>query len=176
MTAPTLSAYSDSVRDTVGNALPGATIIVLAGQLDTGDTDTQPGTPLAVIFADPYQNSQIPQQAVSLAGTLSTTSGSNIANWVPGSLLSEFLVNATIVINGVQYTVEEWVSSTQILLATNGLSTGTFNFTATIAASPLTSDGLGNFEFWASGGWYVLQIYDSQMPEQFLKGISISHV
>ena len=176
MSIPTLSAYSDTVRDTVGNALAGATIAVLSGQLDTVNTTDQPGTPLAIIWADAYGNSQIPQQAVSLAGTVATVAGSPNVTWVSGNLLSQFLPTNIIVINGVQYTVASWTSPTACVLATNALSTGTFAYTATIPATPLESDGLGNFEFWAAAGWYVLQIYDNQMPEQALYGISVSHV
>jgi hypothetical protein len=176
MTTPTLSAYNDTVRDTVGNALPGAVVSVLSGQLDTVDTDTQPGSPLAVIWADPYQNSQIPQEEVVLAGTVLVNAGSPDVVLASGNPLSKFLVFNIIVINGVQYTVEDWTDAAHITLATNAISSGTFAYSATIPVTPLLSDGLGNIEFWASGGWYVLQIYDSQMPEQFFQGISVSHV
>jgi hypothetical protein len=176
LSSPTLTGYNSTIRDTVGNALPGATVVVLQGQTDTVDVATQPGTPLAAIFADPYQNSQIPQSEVILAGEVSTVSGSPTVNWVTGNLLSEFLVGQTIVINGVQYTVGAWVSATQITLNQNALSSGDFTYSATIPADPLVSDDLGNVEFWASGGWYVLQIYDTQMPEQAVIGITLSHV
>lgn len=176
MTTPTLSAYSDQVRDTVGNALPGATISVLSGQVDTVNDSTQPGSPLAHIYADPYQQSEIPQAAVSLAGTVTTVAGSPNVVLATGNPLSEFLVLNLIVINGVQYTVEDWTDSSHIILATNAISSGTFAYSAIIPVTPLLSDGLGNFEFWAPGGWYVLQIYDSQMPEQAVFGITVSHV
>jgi PPE-repeat protein len=178
MPSPSLSSYQDKVTDTVGNALPGATIAVLTGQLDTVNATPQPGTPLAHIFADPYGNSEIPQAPIALSGTVSTVAGSPIVTWVSGSLLSQFLPGHIITINGVQYTVGQWINANTVVLITpqNALSTGTFAYSATIPVTPLESDSLGNVEFWAAGGWYVLQIYDSQMPTQLLLGISIAHV
>lgn len=176
MASPTLSAYVDKVSDTVGNALPGATITVLSGQIDTVDTSTQPGSPLADIWADPYGNSQIPQTPIALAGTVTTVAGSPNVVWASGNLLSQFLPWNLIVINGVQYTVASWTDAEHITLKTNALSSGTFAYTATIPVTPLESDGFGNFEFWAAGGWYVLQIYDNQMPAQFVQGIALAHI
>lgn len=44
---------SGTVRDQQGNVIPGATVIVLSGNLSNVNTATQPGSPLATIYSDP---------------------------------------------------------------------------------------------------------------------------
>jgi hypothetical protein len=173
MPTPILSSYQSQLFNTAGSAVPGATISVLLGQTDTVNISTQPGSPLGSIYADPYGNSQIPQTPITLAGTVSTIAGSPNVALAAGSQLSQFLVGNIIVINGVQYTVAAWISAIAIVLATNAQSTGTFTYSAAIPVAALQTDGFGNFQFWTEPGYYVLQIYDPQMPNQFIQGITV---
>src|SRR5580698_10103723 len=105
MASPTLSSYQGQLFNTSGGALAGVIVAVLSGQTDTVDVATQPGSPLASIFADPYGYSEIPQIPLNLSGVVVTVAGSPNVVFVSGSALSQFLVNLTITINGVQYTV-----------------------------------------------------------------------
>src|SRR5580698_6971197 len=174
MSSPTLGTFIGKAQNTQGQAVPGISIAVLAGQVDTVDVATQPGSPLATIYADPYGNSQIPQQAVNLAGTCATAAGSPNVAWASGNPFSIFLEGQTITINGAQYTVEEVVSPTALVLATNAMGTGAFAYSATIPAEPLTTDGYGNFQFWAAAGYYVLQVYGGTVTAQFVQGLNIA--
>lgn len=57
MSNPTLLSYNSIVQDSVGQVIPGSTIIVLAGTVDGSravNSATKPGTPLANIFYDAY--------------------------------------------------------------------------------------------------------------------------
>jgi len=174
MLTPTLSSFQGVVQDSQGNAIPGATVIVLAGQIDTVTTTTQPGSPLATIYADPYGYSEVPQVALNLSGDVTTAAGSPNVSYSSGNRLSSYLAGQTITINGVQYTVSSVnPSAGTLVLATNALSTGTFSWSATIPVTPLETDGGGNYQFWCAAGYYVLQIYGAAITVQFLLGISI---
>jgi hypothetical protein len=64
MSTPSLATWLDTIQNSVGQALPNVTVIVLAGT--TGGTQavntlTQPGTPLATIYSDPYGSALIDQ-------------------------------------------------------------------------------------------------------------------
>lgn len=60
--SPVLSSYSGKVQTVEGMALPGVNIAVLSGTISGPqevDTTTQPGSPLAAIYSDPYGEYQI---------------------------------------------------------------------------------------------------------------------
>lgn len=57
-----------TVQDNRGNAIPGATVIVLGGTMATVNTATQPGTPLATIYSDPG-GTQVINQTTNPANT-----------------------------------------------------------------------------------------------------------
>lgn len=173
MPNPTLSSYASVVQSTQGQAIPGATVTVLSGQVDTVTSNTQPGSPLATIYADPYGYSQVPQTALNLSGNVVINGTPNVS-YSSGNQLSAYLAGNTITINGVQYTVAS-VNPTAgtLVLTTNAASSGTFAWSATIPITPLVSDGQGNFEFWAAPGYYVLQIYGIQITTQILQGIGV---
>ena len=105
-TSPTLASITGQVIDSSGQIIPGATITVLSGTIggtDAVNTTTQPGTPLATIWADPYGNTLINQ-----------------------------------------------------------------------ATTPLVSDGNGNYQCWASSGYYVVQIWGSGINGQFLQNFFVA--
>lgn len=199
MATPTLDSYQSQLQMASGQALGGpaavevgdeevfidtntesnsplVAIAVLAGALDAVNGSTTPGSPLATIYADPYGNSQIPQSALSLTGQCTTVAGSPNVAYSSGTALSQYLVGQTITINGVQYTVESWSSAngvTSIVLEQDAQSSGTFTWTATIPAIPLTPDGQGNFQFWALRGYYTLQVYGSQIPTPYFQCVTL---
>lgn len=160
--APILASFEGTTGNSLSQQIPGVIITILDGTLTGGDAvdvSVIPGTPLATIYADPYGQSQIPQQAVSLSGTASTVEGSPDVTWESGSLLSIFLVGQQITIDGTPYTVGQVTSALTLVLTSNAGVTGTNSFSATIPASPLVSDDNGNFQFWAANGYYVIQMY-----------------
>lgn len=61
MAIPLYGQYNAEVRDVFGSVIPGATVIVLSGTLDTVSVTPQPGTPLATIYSDPYGTNLINQ-------------------------------------------------------------------------------------------------------------------
>ena len=63
-TNPVYGGYSGIVQNPQGQAVPNATVTVLSGTIggsQTVYTGSQPGSPLAVIYADPYGSVQIDQ-------------------------------------------------------------------------------------------------------------------
>ena len=67
--AQTLYSWQDTIQNTLGQANPSATIIVLSGTTSGAaqvNTTTQPGTPLATIYADPYGATPINQTTAPL--------------------------------------------------------------------------------------------------------------
>jgi len=69
MTAPSLASYISVLQNSTGQIIPGATIIVLSGTTggsEAVNTSTQPGTPLASIYSDPYGASPINQSTTPL--------------------------------------------------------------------------------------------------------------
>jgi hypothetical protein len=61
---PTLYSWQDTVSNSIGQVIPSATVIVLSGTVggaEAVNTTTQPGTPLATIYTDPYGASPVNQ-------------------------------------------------------------------------------------------------------------------
>lgn len=74
MPAPTLSSWIDTIMNSIGQALPNVTIIVLNGTVggsEGANTNTRPGTPLATIYSDPYGADLIDQ----ISAPLNTSDG-----------------------------------------------------------------------------------------------------
>src|SRR6516164_7036758 len=159
--------YDGRVQDIVGNAIAGASIAVLT---QPAVTTSQPGSPLATIFAAALQNS----------GSLTTASWSNLsqqitfgftgsvpADVVPGAFLSVAGVNPT-GYNGIWQIVS--VSGLNVVVTTPYTlapvaNPGTYIAGGTVVTSalpnPFATDTLGNFFFYAAAGIYTVQIYDS---------------
>lgn len=81
---PTLAFYGDKLTTTEGAALAGATVIVLKGTVggpDAVNTSTQPGSPLAAIYYDPYGEYPIDQET----GPLVTDGQGNFEFWAQSS-------------------------------------------------------------------------------------------
>ncbi len=72
--AQNLCSWQDIIQNSLGQGNPNATVIVLSGTIGGAravNTTTQPGTPLATIYADPYGATQINQTT----GPLTTAAG-----------------------------------------------------------------------------------------------------
>ena len=68
--APTLVSWQDTLSNSLGQVIPNATIIVLSGTIGGSqgvNATTQPGTPLATIYADPYGATPINQSMAPLS-------------------------------------------------------------------------------------------------------------
>jgi len=66
---PILSSWQDTIQNSIGQVLPGVTVIVLSGTVigsQEVDTDMQPGSPLASIFSDPYGDNPVDQENLPL--------------------------------------------------------------------------------------------------------------
>ena len=62
--SPTLFGWRDTITNSLGQVIPDATVIVLSGTVNGAqavNTNIQPGTPLATIYADPYGATPINQ-------------------------------------------------------------------------------------------------------------------
>lgn len=67
--SPTLFSWRDTITNTVGQSLPDVTVIVLNGTVggsQNANTETQPGSPLATIYADPYGSVAINQSTAPM--------------------------------------------------------------------------------------------------------------
>lgn len=159
--------YDGRVQDIVGNAIAGASIAVLT---QPAVTTTQPGSPLATIFA----------AATSTTGTLTTASWSTLtqqltfgfsgsvpADVIAGSFIGIATVNPT-GYNGIWQVVSvaglNVVATTAFTLAPVA-NPGTYvsggNTASSVLPNPFFTDTLGNFNFYAAAGVYTVQIYDT---------------
>lgn len=80
---PILASWLDTIINSIGQVLPNVTVIVLAGTVagtEEVDTATQPGSPLATIYSDPYGNNPIDQ----VHAPLNTSAGDGTFQfWAP---------------------------------------------------------------------------------------------
>lgn len=159
--------YDGRVQSTVGQALAGASIAVLT---QPANVTTQPGSPLAAIFAAATSNANTISAASWSPTTaqISFTFGSApSADVVPGSYVSISGVNPA-GYNGIWQVVSVVgnvvVVTTPFTLAAI-VNPGTYVSGGVTASSalpnPFFTDGLGNFFFYAAAGIYTVQIYDT---------------
>src|SRR5437660_1307760 len=161
MPATPVFRYDGSVRTVVGSALTGLSVAVLS---QPANTSTQPGSPLAAIFAASITNSATLSGASWLAGTATFVfSATPPADVVAGSYIQVTLVNPT-GYNGVFLVTGVSGNNVTAALVTNP---GAYVSGGTIATSalpnPFTTDNLGNFFFYAAAGTYTVQIYDATL-------------
>jgi len=161
MPATSVFRYDGSVRTVIGNALTGLSVAVLT---QPANTTTQPGSPLASIFAAPTTNSATLSSASWLAGTVTFVfSAAPPADVVAGSYIQITLVNPG-GYNGVFLVVGINGNNVTAALVTNP---GAYVSGGTVATSalpnPFTTDNLGNFFFYAAAGTYTVQVYDASL-------------
>lgn len=148
--------YDGSIRSTVGEAISGASLAVLT---QPADTDTQPGSPLAVLFAAADTNAPAISAASWLAGQITLTLASIPTDLVVDSYIRVSASNPA-GYNGVFQVLE--INGLQVVVAqdTNpGVYVGSATLQTSALPNPFLSDGLGNFDFYALPGIYTLQIY-----------------
>jgi hypothetical protein len=159
--------YDGTVRNTVGEAVTGASIAVLT---QPAVTTSEPGSPLATIYAAATSNTLTVTGAAWLAGTATLTFASVSSDVVVGSYISI----SSVVPSGYNGIVE--VTAVSGLTVSYALSTnpGTYVSGGSAASSalpnPFTSDELGNFFFYTLAGIYTVQIYGSNLPNQLVLG------
>lgn len=168
--------YDGHVEDILGNALQGASIAVLT---QPAVTTTQPGSPLATIFAAATSNAATLSGASwnSLTGQIIFIfSAAPSADVVAGSYIAVTGVNPT-GYNGIWQVVS--ISGNNVTVTTPFtlvaiLNPGAWVSGGTVATSslpnPFFTDQLGNFFFYAAAGIYTVQIYDTlgRLPSQLV--------
>lgn len=165
MAATSEFRYDGSLRTVLGVSLPGASIAVLT---QPAVTSTQPGSPLASIFAANTTNSATLSSASWVNGVMTLVfSAAPPADVVPGSFIQVTGVNPAgynniwqvVSVNGNNVVV-----TTPFTLATPA-NPGAYVSGGTVATSalpnPFFTDNLGNFFFYAPAGSYTVQIYDT---------------
>jgi hypothetical protein len=165
--------YDGRVQDPVGRAIAGASVAVLT---QPANTSSQPGSPLAAVFAAATSNTGVAITSASwLAGSITFNfTAAPPADVVAGSFLSAIGFNPT-GFNGiwqvVSVTGNAVVVSTPYTLAAIA-NPGAFVAAGTISTSalpnPFLTDGLGNFFFYAAAGIYTVQIYGSAIFGQLV--------
>ena len=158
--------YDGRVQSTAGFAVSGVSIAVLT---QPANTSTQPGSPLATIFAAATSNAATITAASWLAGSISFTfSAPPPADVVVGSFISVSGItpsgyNGIWQVTGVSGNV---VTVTTPFTLTAIANPGSYVSGGTVATSalpnPFFTDTLGNFFFYAAAGIYTVQIYDTQ--------------
>jgi hypothetical protein len=161
MAATSVFRTDSSVRTVVGSALSGLSVAVLT---QPAVTTTQPGSPLAAIFAASITNSAALSGASWLAGVVTFVfSAPPPADVVAGSYIQITGVNPA-GYNGVFLVTGVSGNNVTAALVTNP---GAYVSGGTVATSalpnPFTTDNLGNFFFYAPAGTYTVQIYDAAL-------------
>jgi hypothetical protein len=160
-----------NTRSVVGLSLAGVSVAVLT---QPATTTTQPGSPLATLWAASASN----------APTLSTASWANgFITFTLTSLPTDVVVGSYLRVSGsnpVGYNGVWLVSSIAGFLVTvtntNGTlinpTPGLYVSGGTVATSalpnPFLTDNLGNFFFYATAGIYTVQLYGSALPSQLV--------
>jgi hypothetical protein len=158
--------FDGRIQATSGFAIPGVSIAVLT---EPAVTSTQPGSPLAAIFAAAISNAAAISAASWLAGVISFTfTAPPPADVVPGSFIAVTGINPggynsiwqVTGVNGNVVTV-----TTPFTLAAIA-NPGAYVAGGTVATSalpnPFLTDTLGNYFFYAAAGIYAVQIYDTE--------------
>jgi hypothetical protein len=166
--------FDGRIQSTSGFAISGVSIAVLN---QPASTTTQPGSPLATIFAAATSNAATLSTTSWLAGIISFTfSAPPPADVVPGSFIQLTLVNPTgdngifQVVSVVGNVVTVTTPFTLAPLANPGLYVSGGTVATSALPNPFPSDTLGNFFFYAAAGIYTVQIFDPQgrLPGQLV--------
>jgi hypothetical protein len=182
---PSFYRQDGTVQSNVGFAIPGADIAVLT---QPADFSTQPGSPLANLYAAPSSNAATITGAVWEAGTIAFTFSAT----PPADVVEDGFIGVSGASpSGYNSTLSEpW----EVLSVVGNVVTvaaltnpGTYVSGGTVATSvlpnPTQSDGNGNYYFYALPGIYSVQIYyadvELDFPDQdvgFASGGSVTSV
>lgn len=163
--------YDNTARSVTGLGLPGVSVAVLT---QPAVTTTQPGSPLATIWAASASNAPALTTASWFAGFITFTLGSVPSDVIAGSYLSVSGINPA-GYNGI-WLVNSISGLNVTVTKTDGTlinpTPGTYVSGGTIATSalpnPFFTDNLGNFFFYAAAGIYTVQLYGSALPTQLV--------
>lgn len=151
------------VQNPLGEAISGASVAALT---QPANTSTQPGTPLAQLYAAGTSNS----------GTISAASwaGQQLAFTFVGSVPADVLPGSYILTTGF---APDALNDTWLVISINGLivsvmaveNPGAYvsggDFATSVLPNPLSTDGNGYYFAYTAPGLYTLQIYSDVMPE-----------
>ncbi len=166
--------YDGRIQSTSGFAISGVSIAVLT---QPAVTTTQPGSPLALIFAAATSNAATLTAASWLAGVISLTfSAPPPADVVAGSFIAVTGVNPAgynqiyQVVSVVGNVVTVTTPFTLAALANPGAYVSGGTVATSSLPNPFPTDTLGNFFFYAASGIYTVQIFDPQgrLPGQLV--------
>lgn len=163
--------FDGSTRSVPGLALNGVSLAVLT---QPAVTTTQPGSPLATIWAAANSNAPALTGASWFAGFITFALASVPSDVVVGAYLSISGVNPT-GYNGIWLISAVTGLNVQVTKTDGTLinpTPGAYVSGGTVATSalpnPFTTDTLGNFFFYATAGIYTLQFYGSALPNQLV--------
>lgn len=167
---PSYYRFDSFIINPVGLAIPGASIAVLQ---QPANFSTQPGTPLQAIYAANTSNSATITNAFwnggTIAFTFSTTPPADVitGSYIGVSGVTPSSFNTTL---SQPYLVLSVIGNlvTVVSLASPGTYVSGGTVATSVLPNPLSSDGNGNFFFYAAPGIYSVQIYDPSITERDL--------
>ena len=157
--------YDGTTRNTVGEAVTGADIGVLT---QPADTTTEPGSPLATIYAASTSNALTVTGAAWSNGTATLTFSSVSSDVVVGSYISISSVLPSGYNGIVQVTAVSGLTVSYALSTDPGTYVSGGSAASSALPNPFTTDELGNFFFYTLAGIYTVQIYGSNLPNQLV--------
>lgn len=163
--------YDNTVRSVVGLGLPGIDVAVLT---QPADTTTEPGSPLATIWAASTSNAPVLTTASWANGFITFTLVSVPADVVIGAYLSIAGVTPTgyngiwliNLVSGLDVQVTN-IDGT-LINPTPGLYVSGGTVATSALPNPFLTDNLGNLFFYAAAGIYTVQFYGSALPSQLV--------
>ena len=164
---PSFYRIDGEVQTPLGSAVEGASVAILT---QPADVTTQPGSPLAVLYAAPSSN----------AATVTAASWTGqVINFTLNTVPSDLVVGSYIAVSGATPTAyNSTVQFPWLVTAINGLvvsvealtNPGVWVSGGTVATSalpnPTASDGNGHYFAYLASGIYTLQIYGPTIVEQ----------
>lgn len=164
---PSFYRIDGEVQTPLGSAVEGASVAVLT---QPANTSTQPGSPLATLYAAPSSN----------AASVSAASWTGqVINFTLSSVPSDLVVGSYIAVSGATPSgYNSTVQAPWLVTAINSLvvsvaaltNPGTYVSGGTVATSalpnPTASDGNGHYFAYLASGIYTLQIYGPTIVTQ----------
>lgn len=163
--------FDGTTRSIVGLSLSGVSVAVLT---QPAVTTTQPGSPLATIWAASLSNAPTLTGASWANGFITFALNTIPSDVIAGAYLSVSGINPT-GYNGI-WLISSVSGLNVIVTKTDGTlinpTPGTYVSGGTVATSalpnPFLTDQLGNFFFYAAAGIYTVQLYGSALPNQLI--------
>jgi hypothetical protein len=155
-----LERYDGTILSPKGTGVPGATVAICSPS--SINVSTQPCSPLSSLYS---------WNIVAATGAARAANQVTITTTQPHGLA----IGAAIAIAGVSdatfngsFTVASVPSSTTFIYLQNGANSTSGSGTVS-GQNPITSDAFGNYFFFGLSGQYVIQIFSSQLSQQFVQ-------